>query len=290
MIPPPKRTQEDIDREIAESRKSFYYEKPKEETKKYDFERSSELDQLLKRKQKVASVEVDISKVETSPAMPPSLPVAPPRHKSTATAAATPVVPAAPPKRKTTPTPTPVIPSAPKRSAARAAAKEEEKSDEDFMSRLLHSRANPRASQPKEEKGVPVTLPAPIQGMRPVVVGPIIGEPKPVVVKREPEPVKKPVVVEESKPVVVEESKPVEEPVVEPVEESKPEPVEEPKPEPVEEPKPVEEPVVELKPEPEPEPEPVEEAKPEPEPEPEPQAQAQAITELGVHPLHSTHQ
>ena len=58
VIPPPKRTQEDIDREIAESRKSFYYEKPKEETKKYGFERSSELDQLLKRKQKVAEVVV----------------------------------------------------------------------------------------------------------------------------------------------------------------------------------------------------------------------------------------
>ena len=57
VVPPPKRTQEDIDREIAESRKTFYYEKPQEETKKYGFQRSSELDMLLKRKQKVAEVE-----------------------------------------------------------------------------------------------------------------------------------------------------------------------------------------------------------------------------------------
>ena len=172
VIPPPKRTQEDIDREIAESRKSFYYEKPKEETKKYGFERSSELDQLLKRKQKVAEVEVDISKVQTSPAMPPTLPMAPPRHKSAASASpATPVVPAAPPKRKTTTT-TPVIPSAPKRTVSRAAVKEEPKAEEDFMSRLLNSRANPRSSQPKEEpkKVVPVTLPSPSVGMKPVAV------------------------------------------------------------------------------------------------------------------------
>ena len=56
-VPKPKRTQEDIDREIAESRKTFYYEKPQEETKKYGFQRSSELDMLLKRKQKVAEVD-----------------------------------------------------------------------------------------------------------------------------------------------------------------------------------------------------------------------------------------
>ena len=56
VIPPPKRTQEDIDREIAEARKTFYYEKPQEETKKYGFQRASDLDQLLKRKQKVAEV------------------------------------------------------------------------------------------------------------------------------------------------------------------------------------------------------------------------------------------
>ena len=56
VIPPPKRTQEDIDKEIAEARKDFYYEKKPEETKKYGFQRSNELDALLKRKQKVAEV------------------------------------------------------------------------------------------------------------------------------------------------------------------------------------------------------------------------------------------
>ena len=58
VIPPPKRTQEDIDKEIAEARKDFYYEKKPEETKKYGFQRSNELDALLKRKQKVAEVGV----------------------------------------------------------------------------------------------------------------------------------------------------------------------------------------------------------------------------------------
>lgn len=56
VIPPPKRTQEDIDKEIAESRKGFYYEQQHEETKKYEFQRASDLDALLKRKQKIASV------------------------------------------------------------------------------------------------------------------------------------------------------------------------------------------------------------------------------------------
>ena len=55
VIPPPRRTQEDINKEIAESKKDFYYEQH-EETKKYEFQRASDLDALLKRKQKVASV------------------------------------------------------------------------------------------------------------------------------------------------------------------------------------------------------------------------------------------
>ena len=56
VIPPPRRTQEDINKEIAESKKDFYYEQQHEETKKYEFQRASDLDALLKRKQKVASV------------------------------------------------------------------------------------------------------------------------------------------------------------------------------------------------------------------------------------------
>ena len=56
IVPPPKRTQEDIEREVAEARKGFYYEQQHEETKKYGFQRCSELDALLKRKQKVAEV------------------------------------------------------------------------------------------------------------------------------------------------------------------------------------------------------------------------------------------
>ena len=55
-IPPPRRTQEDIKKEVAEASKEFYYEKKPEETKKYGFQRASDLDTQLKRKQKVASV------------------------------------------------------------------------------------------------------------------------------------------------------------------------------------------------------------------------------------------
>ena len=56
VVPPPRRTQEDIEREIAESRKEFYYETQHEETKKFGFQRSSELDMILQRKKKVADV------------------------------------------------------------------------------------------------------------------------------------------------------------------------------------------------------------------------------------------
>ena len=58
VIPPKQRTEEDIEREVAEASKSFYYEKPQEETKKYEFQRAADLDALLKRKQKIASQEV----------------------------------------------------------------------------------------------------------------------------------------------------------------------------------------------------------------------------------------
>ena len=143
VIPPPKRTQEDIDKEIAEARKDFYYEKKPEETKKYGFQRSNELDALLKRKQKVASVEVDISKMEHSPAVPPTLP-APPRRARDAAAsapAAAPALPAARPKPRQTavepPKPKPVVLPKPKPTPAPAPAPAGE---EDFMSRLLSTR------------------------------------------------------------------------------------------------------------------------------------------------------
>ena len=97
---------------------------------------------MLKRKQKVASVEVDISKMEHSPAVPPTLPAPPRRARAAASApAAAPALPAARPKPRQTavepPKPKPVVLPKPKPTPAPAPAPAGE---EDFMSRLLSTR------------------------------------------------------------------------------------------------------------------------------------------------------
>lgn len=56
VVPPPKRTQEDINREIENSKKDFYYETKQESTKKFGFQRDNDLNALLERKKKIASV------------------------------------------------------------------------------------------------------------------------------------------------------------------------------------------------------------------------------------------
>ena len=138
-IPPPRRTQEDIDREVAEASKDFYYERKPEETKKYGFQRASDLDALLKRKQKVASVEVDITKMEHSPAVPPTLPAPPRRSRGSDVAA--PALPAAKPKPRQTvvepPMPKPLVLPKPKPAPTPAPAPA---GDDDFMSHLLSTR------------------------------------------------------------------------------------------------------------------------------------------------------
>lgn len=158
MIPPPKRTQEDIEREVAEARKGFYYEQQHEETKKYEFQRASDLDALLKRKQKVASVEVDVSKIEHSPAVPPTLP-SPPRRSRGADPAPTPAIPASKPKSRqpaalkvaeqpkpiVKPTPAPAVKPVVKPAVKPVVKplevpKATQSNEEDFMSKLLSKR------------------------------------------------------------------------------------------------------------------------------------------------------
>ena len=159
VIPPPKRTQEDIEREVAEARKGFYYEQQHEETKKYEFQRASDLDALLKRKQKVASVEVDVSKIEHSPAVPPTLPSPPRRSRGAEPAPATPAIPASKPKSrqpaalKVAEQPKPIVkptPAPAPKPAVKPAVKPVVKplevpkatqsNEEDFMSKLLSKR------------------------------------------------------------------------------------------------------------------------------------------------------
>ena len=89
VIPPKQRTQEDILREIEASKASYAYEKPDEQKKKYEFHRDAELDALLKRKQKVASVEVQYGE-PARPAVPSAIPSAPPSHRHGAAASKTP--------------------------------------------------------------------------------------------------------------------------------------------------------------------------------------------------------
>ena len=158
VIPPPKRTQEDIEREVAEARKGFYYEQQHEETKKYEFQRASDLDALLKRKQKVASVEVDVSKIEHSPAVPPTLP-SPPRRSRGADPAPTPAIPASKPKSRqpaalkvaeqpkpiVKPTPAPAVKPVVKPAVKPVVKplevpKATQSNEEDFMSKLLSKR------------------------------------------------------------------------------------------------------------------------------------------------------
>ena len=43
ITPPPKRTEEDIAREVAESSKAFYYETKQEEKKKWELRKKNEL-------------------------------------------------------------------------------------------------------------------------------------------------------------------------------------------------------------------------------------------------------
>ena len=152
IVPPPKRTQEDIEREVAEARKGFYYEQQHEETKKYEFQRASDLDALLKRKQKVASVEVDVSKIEHSPAVPPTLPSPPRRSRG---AEPTPAIPASKPKSRQPATqkvadhPKPNVKSAPAPAAKPVVKpvvkplevpKPTQANEDDFMSKLLSKR------------------------------------------------------------------------------------------------------------------------------------------------------
>ena len=89
VIPPKQRTQEDILREIEASKASYAYEKPDEQKKKYEFHRDAELDALLKRKQKVASVEVQYDE-PARPAVPSAIPSAPPSRRHGAAASKTP--------------------------------------------------------------------------------------------------------------------------------------------------------------------------------------------------------
>ena len=89
VVPPKQRTQEDIMREIEASKASYAYEKPDEQKKKYEFHRDAELDALLKRKQKVASVEVQYGE-PARPAVPSAIPSAPPSHRHGAAASKTP--------------------------------------------------------------------------------------------------------------------------------------------------------------------------------------------------------
>ena len=155
VIPPPKRTQEDIEREVAEARKGFYYEQQHEETKKYEFQRASDLDALLKRKQKVASVEVDVSKIEHSPAVPPTLPSPPRRLRGAEPTPATPAIPTSKPKSRQPATlkvadhPKPNVKSAPAPAAKPVVKpvvkplevpKPTQVNEDDFMSKLLSKR------------------------------------------------------------------------------------------------------------------------------------------------------
>ena len=88
VVPPKQRTQEDIMRETEQSKKSYTYDNTQEEKKKFEFHRDPELDALLKRKQKVASVEVKYGEPER-PAIPSAIPSAPPsrHHASSASKA-----------------------------------------------------------------------------------------------------------------------------------------------------------------------------------------------------------
>ena len=58
VVPPPKRTQEDIQKEIETAKKDFFYETQHEGVKKFEFHRDNDLNALLERKKKVASVRV----------------------------------------------------------------------------------------------------------------------------------------------------------------------------------------------------------------------------------------
>ena len=59
IAPTGRRTEAEIQKEIEESRSSYYYETKQEEKKKYGFGRSSELDMLLQRKKKIAEVGIE---------------------------------------------------------------------------------------------------------------------------------------------------------------------------------------------------------------------------------------
>ena len=277
VVPPKARTKADIEREIAESRKDFYYERNQEGPKKYEFKRDNELDALLKRKQKVAEVEVDISRIQqkpeaSSPTLPTNAPIrsarAPARQQPTVVAPSIPAAPATQPER-------------PRWTPTRAVKKEEEapkpvEEEHDFMSRLLRSRTSiaPTAS-PKPV--TPVRIAEQKSNPKPEVV--VEPEPEPeVVAEPEPEVIAEPEVVVEPEPEVVAEPDPEPEVIAEPETEV----IVEPEPEVVAEPDPEPEVVAE------PEPEVV--ADPQPEPEvvvdPEPELYNSAVmggeVELGV--------
>ena len=128
VIPPKQRTEEDIEREVAEASKSFYYEKPQEETKKYEFQRAADLDALLKRKQKIASVEVKGGEVERPAVVPAAIPSAPPRrsHTSRQPEPKPAAVPASQPRRVPRPAPQP--------------ATSQPAEEEDYLAKLLKTR------------------------------------------------------------------------------------------------------------------------------------------------------
>ena len=150
VIPPKQRTQEDIMREIEASKASYTYEKPEEQKKKYEFHRDAELDALLKRKQKVASVEVQYGEPER-PVVPSALPSAPPSHRHGA-ASKTPAFlkPSSPQETKEEPAarahPIMIPTSQPRRVSKPRAAQaipEPPKDEEDsYLDRLLRNRAS----------------------------------------------------------------------------------------------------------------------------------------------------
>ena len=78
VVPPKPRTQEDIMKEIEQSKASYTYENHEEQKKKFAFHRDADLDALLKRKQKVAEQVVNgetsasaIRQVQKSTVIPP---------------------------------------------------------------------------------------------------------------------------------------------------------------------------------------------------------------------------